>query len=205
MNRAYSRLRPKTLPIKIHAGIVESNVEPSNPIFLAFFFSIFHAMGGAAIGLGFRSLNQDLQKSKMLFIWGGLMGVVPFLFDWVFLISRGQLLYGLIGPAGWVLSMIVVGLFWQGESQRLNGSALIALFLGGAALIMGILLAPYMIHSAVQNEVGLADWIFGGIFLFMFVVIGGSIAWAGLMTLLRDSTQSQEEGKRLAGARHKRG
>jgi len=50
---------------------------PNNPLFLVFFFGIFHGFGGLAFGKGLRDLSTGNRKSINLILWGALLGIVP--------------------------------------------------------------------------------------------------------------------------------
>lgn len=163
-----------------------------NPFFLAFFFSLFHAFGGAAVGRAIRTLATEPENSLTLFIWGGIMGLGPLVFDWFFLIREGHLAYGLIGPSVFVVVALVGGFFWRGALAKLDGAAMAATTLGSASVVIGVALIPFMLTAARERQLELADWIFAPLMLLMFLGIGGGFAWTGMSAILHSRTFEQE-------------
>lgn len=163
-----------------------------NPFFLAFFFSIFHAFGGAAVGRAIRTLATEPENSVTLLIWGGVMGLGPLIFDWFFLLREGHLGYGMIGPAVFVVVALVGGFLWRGALAKLDGGAMAATMLGSAGVVIGVALIPYMLTVARERRLELADWILGPLMLLMFIGIGGGFAWTGINALRHGRTFEEE-------------
>ncbi len=157
-------------------------------LFLTVFFSIFHVLGGGAMGQAVRSAQSGSDKTAFFLLWGAGMGVPPLLFDWFFLIAQGQLIYGLVGPVLFVVTLLASA-FLQ---VKIDGPALISAALGSAAFLLGVLAIPLMLDAARQAGAGLSDYVFGACFVLMFVVIGGSFAWNGLSAIVRGISLDQE-------------
>lgn len=174
---------------------------PDNPLFLAFFFSIFHAFGGAAVGRALRTLQSEPGNSITLLIWGGIMGLGPLLFDWFFLIRENQLVYGLIGPGVFLLMILVSGLLWRGVLEEIDGKAIAATALGSAAFLIGVAITPYLIGIARTRTFGAVDWIFGTVMVLMFVGVGASFAWTGVMAIFHGHTFDDEMKRREQASR----
>ncbi|MBI5302198.1 MAG: hypothetical protein HY868_08680 [Chloroflexi bacterium] len=167
-------------------------MSPDSPLFLVFFFSIFHALGGAAVGRAIRTLQSEPQNSLTLFIWGGIMGLGPLVFDWFFLIREGELGYGMIGPAVFVVVALVGGFLWRGALEKIDGGAIASAAVGGAACLIGIMLAPYLIGIARTRQLEIADWCFGTLLVLLFVGVGASFAWTGALAIFHGHTFDEE-------------
>lgn len=164
----------------------------SNPLFLATFFSIFHGFGGAAIGRGLRTLSNEPENGTQFIFWGILMGVPPIVFDWFFLLRVGETSYGFIGPGVFVLAALITGFFWTEELDLLDQKAIGAVAMGGSALLLGLILTPYLINQALTRDLKVVDWFFGSCFLLFFILIGGGFVWNGIMALIRSTTFDEE-------------
>jgi len=162
------------------------------PLFIAVFLSIFHALGGGAVGQGLRAAQSGSNKTTFFFLWGGLMGLTPLIFDWFFLIAQGNLIYGLVGPVLFIAAALASAFL----NLNMDGGAIISAAMGTVALLLGILSIPLMLDAARASNPGLTDYIFGGCFVLMFVVIGGSFAWNGLRAIFRGVTLDDELGER---------
>lgn len=162
------------------------------PLFITVFLSIFHLLGGGAVGYAFRATQRGSNKAGFFFLWGGLMGLVPLIFDWFFLIAGGYLIYGLIGPILFIIAALASAFL----NLNIDGSAIISAALGIVAFLLGILSIPLMLDAARATNPGLTDYIFGGCFVLMFVVIGGSFAWNGLRAIFRGVTLNDELAER---------
>lgn len=158
-----------------------------NPIILVLFFGIFHLTGGLAVGKGIRERGSDKKAGGQLIAWGAIMGVTPTLFDWFFLIREGELVWGLIGPGLFIMAGILGWVFLNGELSRRNEKSIGAVLMGGTALILGLLLTPYLIQQAqIREGIGLVDYVCGGAIPLMFIFIGASFAWNGVTALRKN-------------------
>lgn len=169
------------------------------PIFITVFLSIFHALGGGAVGHGLRTAQRGSNKAGFFFLWGGLMGLVPLIFDWFFLIAQGNLLYGLVGPVLFIITALASAFL----NLNLDTSAIISAAMGTTGLLIGILSIPLMLDAAQTTNPGVADYVFAGCFVLMFVVIGGAFAWNGFGAIFRGITLDQEYAERIRSTRKK--
>ncbi|GAB4499599.1 MAG: hypothetical protein OHK003_16130 [Anaerolineales bacterium] len=161
-------------------------MEFGNPFILVAFFGIFHVIGGLSFGKGIRKKFGEAGAGNQLIAWGLLMGAVPIFFDWFFLIRAGMLLTGVIGPALFIVSAAIGGIFLNGELSRRNEKSIAAVLMGGTALMLSLLLIPYLIQQAQTREnLGLVDYLCGGSIPILFILIGASFMWTGLSAILK--------------------
>ena len=162
------------------------------PLFLVFFFGIFHLFGGLAFGRGLRDLFDSKEHKTNLILWGALMGITPTLFDWFFLIRDGQLIEGLIGPAIFILSTLISAIFLTAKLTAVHEKSIGAILMGGCALMFGLLLAPYLYQQAfsaastLQRELELADYLFGSCLLILPLLVGTGFIWNGVQAILKN-------------------
>jgi MFS family permease len=173
------------------------------PLFLAVFFSIFQGFGGLAFGRGLNTLRSQRANALALIALGTLFGLAPLLFEWFFLLRRGHSLNAVAGPVVFVVAAIIGALVPSETVEQFDNRALAATAFGGAALLLGITAAPYLIGAARANAASPGDVAFGVLWFLLFVGIGGGIAWTGLMALLHGRTFDQEarHRRRAAGRR----
>lgn len=162
------------------------------PLFLTVFLSIFHALGGGAVGQGFRAAQSGSHKATFFFLWGALMGLVPLIFDWFFLIAQGNLIYGLVGPVLFIATALASAFL----TLNIDGGAIISTALGTVAFLLGLLSIPLMLDAARGRALGTEDYAFSSCFVLMFVVIGGSFAWNGLRAIFRGVSLDDELAER---------
>jgi hypothetical protein len=161
------------------------------------FFGIFHVIGGLALGKGLRERVLDAGASNQMIAWGLIMGASPTLFDWFFLIREGALVPGLIGPASFLVAAIVGGIFFTGELSRKNEKSIAAILMGGTSLMLGLMITPYLIQQAQTREnLGLVDYVCGGLIPVFFIFIGGSFAWTGFSAIRKRRTFDEHVAER---------
>lgn len=170
-----------------------------NPFFLAFFFSIFHLLGGLALGRGLHGWRVTNENGVTLIIWGLLIGVGPFLFDWFFLLREGQILPGLVGPAIFVLAALVTFFVWTGELSRKNEKSIISLIIGMTAVLVGLGITPILITQAQTRELTLADWVFGPCIAILPFFVGINFIYLAIKAMWSkrtfDDVAAEEEEK----------
>jgi hypothetical protein len=168
----------------IHNIKIEVAMGIGEPYFLVIFFGIFHIVGGLAFGKGLRERISDKAAGNSLIVWGILMGGLPIIFSWVFLLREGYLVAGWIGPALFVVSSIFGGIFFIGELSRKNEKSIGAILMGGTSLMLGLMIASFLIKQAqTQEGLGVIDYLCGGSIPIFFIFIGGSFAWTGLTAI----------------------
>ncbi len=177
-------------------------MNPVWPLILTVFFSIFHFLGGGAVGQAVRAAQRGESTSLTLAVWGAGMGVLPIVFDWFFLILPGNLLLGLVGP----LVFIVTALASAFLNVKVDGPAVISAALGSTAFLLGIFVIPLTLDAARTREFGLEDYVGGTCLVLMFLVIGGGFAWNGFSAMLRGISLDQfySERRQKAAAPRKR-
>lgn len=163
-----------------------------SPWLLVVFFGIFHAFGGGMFGRGVRALWTEPDKAFGFVIGGTLFGLVPLLFDWFYFIQQKQVLQGVVGPALFVGAAIVSALAGRGILERFDPKALMVTGIGLAAALLGVLAIPFMLGLGEGQDVGSMEFVMGGCWVLMFVVIGSGFALSGLNALLQGRTFDQQ-------------
>src|SRR5574340_744660 len=126
-------------------------MNPFFPLLLTVFFSIFHALGGAALGQAVRAARRGSDEFTFLLLWGAGMGGLPVIFDWFFLIAQGRLIYGLVGPTLFVITTFASAFL----ELRIDGGAVVSAALGSTALLIGLFSIPLMLDGLESSNVGL--------------------------------------------------
>ena len=157
-----------------------------NPLLVLGFLSIFHLIGGMAIGLGWRQWAdawraKGLRTPPFLLLWGVLLGVLPLLFalvtrDWAVLAGQGAVLL-----VGWALA------FWLARplSQAVSRRFAIFIALGVILMVVGSLVAVLTMNASPEQF-----WqrlAFGG----LFFALGSLILAAGLAQWLRPGRRQE--------------
>ncbi len=143
------------------------------------FLSIFHLVGGIAIGLGWRqwasAWRKEVRTPPFLFIWGVLFGLLPLLFalvmrDWRLLAGQGVVLL-----IGWALAFWLAQPFGRAISRRF----LWFIVVGAILMIVGSLLAVLAMDAGAEK---IWERLASGGVLF---ALGSIILAAGLVQWLR--------------------
>lgn len=158
----------------------------NNPLFLVLFFGIFHVFGGLALGKGVRDRLAKDNKGNSLIAWGVLMGVAPALFDWVFLVNQGYVWHGLTGPVLFITAAAIAAIFFTEKLTRVHEKSIGAILMGGAALLLGLALAPYLVKQALTMDLSPADYIFGSCLLVLPLFVGFGFVWNGVTAILKN-------------------
>jgi len=155
------------------------------PLFLLGFLSIFHIIGGIALGTALRNIWKMLRRqggsaSGLFFlVWGGMFACIPLAFGtaddvpvWIF---PTQLAI--------VIVTVTVTAFWEGAIQEwakplLNVSVGMMVF-GGIFMGAGLLFGSIFAKEA-------EDLFFGLMFVGIFGLVGLGIFLFGLFSLFKD-------------------
>lgn len=163
-----------------------------SPWFLVIFFGIFHAFGGAMFGRGVRALWTEPDKALGFVIGGALFGFVPLMFDWFYFIQQHQVVQGVVGPALFVGTALLSALAGRGILKRIDPKALMVTGIGVAAALLGVLAIPFLLEPGEGRDIGSMEYVMGGCWVFMFIVIGSGFALSGLNALLHERTFDQQ-------------
>lgn len=174
-------------------------MNPFFPLLLTVFFGIFHFLGGVALGQAVRAARGGLDPWSLL-VWGVGMGGLPVIFDWFFLIAQGHLIYGLIGPCLFVITTLASAFL----ELKIDGGAIISAAVGSAGFLIGLFPIPLMLDRSKTFDLGMTDYLFGGCFALLFVVIGGSFAWSGFSAIMRGISLDQAHAEREQKVKHSR-
>ena len=162
-----------------------------NPLLLVSFFSAFHLLGGLAFGKGLRDT-----ESKQLILWGGFMGITPIVFDWAFLIREDMLFYGLIGPTVFVIAGILGYSLLTTKFSKANEKSIGAIMMGASSLLIGLILAPYLINQVLTLDLQPADYLFGSCLLVLPILVGIGFIWSGFTAILKKRTYDEHVAER---------
>ncbi len=173
---------------------------PYFPLLLTVFFGVFHVLGGGALGQSIRAARRGSDQAIPLVLWGAFMGGLPLVFDWFFLVAQDHLVYGLIGPVLFVVTT-VASAFLDLVNE---GPAVVSAALGSAGFLIGLLSIPLMLDRAKEFDVGVTDYLFGGLFVLLFVLIGGAVAWNGISELLLSISFDRTHAERERDPKHAR-
>ncbi|MBI4671179.1 MAG: hypothetical protein HY741_05870 [Chloroflexi bacterium] len=173
-------------------------------LLLVVFFGIFHVFGGALFGRGIRARREHSGDARPFLVGGAVFGIAPVIFDFAFFIPQGAIVWGLIGPALFVLAALISAFVWEGPFEEIDTRALISLGMGSGAVLLGVFGALFMWNAAQTSNPGLVDYIMGGVWTCMFVGIGGSFAWAGLSAILHHRTLDEENKFRERAAKRRK-
>ncbi len=168
-------------------------MNPVWPLILTVFFSLFHFLGGVAVGQAVRAAQRGSTTAITLAVWGAGMGVLPVVFDWFFLIRPGDWVYGLIGPIVFILAAFGSAFL----ELKVDGAAVLSAALGSTAFLLGIFVIPLTVDAASTRTFGLEDYVGGTCLVLMFVIIGGSFAWSGFSAMLRGISLDRLYSERL--------
>lgn len=172
-------------------------MELNSPYFLVVFFGIFHMIGGLAFGKGIRERLTGAKTGYKLMVWGAIMGILPMIFDWFFLIRVDKIMAGTVGPALFILAVILGGIFFTKELSRKHEQSIVAILMGGTAFMLGSMLIPYLIQQAqTRDNLGLVDYLCGGFIPFIFILVGFSFIWTGISAMRKNLTFDEHIAER---------
>lgn len=175
----------------------EVTMSIGNPLILVVFFGIFHVIGGLGLGKGIRERITDPKAGNQLIAWGLIMGALPIVFDWFFLIRVGHFISGLVGPTLFIIAALVGGIHFTGELSRKNEKSIGAIMMGGTALMLGLMLTPYLIQQAgTRDDLGLVDYLCGGSIPVFFILIGTNFVWTGFTAIRKHLTFDERIAER---------
>lgn len=142
------------------------------------FLSIFHVIGGAALGLTVRGwvdnpTRENLGGRIFLLVWGGMFGCMPLTFG---LQEEPRLL---IAQLAVLLTAFAVPYFWRDRLRELASEQyIVMLVFGGIFLLAGLIAGSFMIREG--------EWLVALLFGGIFSLVGGGIFFGGLKQLFGD-------------------
>jgi hypothetical protein len=139
------------------------------------FISIFHVIGGAALGITLRGwannpTRENLFRRAFFLVWGGMFGCMPLVFG----VENGTLAVQVVV----LLIAIAVPFFWLDRLREMFSDQNVVLVgFGGIFLIAGLVAGGALLRER--------EWLFAALFGGIFSLVGGGIFFAGLRNLLR--------------------
>lgn len=139
------------------------------------FFSLFHVIGGAALGITLRGwvnnpTRENLFGRFFFLIWGGMFGCIPLAIG----IENGTMAVQIVI----LLIAIVVPFIWLDHLREMvSDKNVVMVGFGGIFLIAGLVAGGAMFRER--------EWLFAALFGGIFSLVGGSIFVSGLLNLMR--------------------
>lgn len=141
------------------------------------FVSIFHIIGGIAVGVGLRRLYHGLSLQPLFFlVWGGFFGGMPLLIGASELAEKGMLIFFVAEIAILLGTILVAALIPDWIIDGFKSTSIYLMLFGGAFLIVGLLAGL----STLREQL-----LAGLILLFLFGGTGVAILAIGLRQLLK--------------------
>ncbi len=142
------------------------------------FVSLFHIIGGIAIGVGLRRLFRGISCQPVFFlVWGGLFGGMPLFIGAAELAAKGQLLFFSVEIVILVATILLVALTPDWIAEAFRSQSIYLMLFGSIFLIVGI-------------GAGLAAWqeqfVTGLILILVFGGTGALILMLGFRMLLKE-------------------
>lgn len=102
--------------------------------------SLFHIIGGIALGTALRQLLHRRIACNALFlmVWGGMFGITPFLFGAVFFGPHGNLLYLGLEIATFIIPVLVVVLIPDWFLESFDSKRIVPVAMGALFVVIGI-------------------------------------------------------------------
>lgn len=147
-----------------------------NPWFPIAFLSLFHLLGGAAVGIALWDLRLGHEPNKMLLVWGLLFGGLPMLAA----LGWPAMLPFQLGE--FVLAAGVTCFFWDRIRDLVGQTGVIVTLLGGVFFVSGCAAVGLLLP---QREYLMAA---------LFGVLFGGVGLAGLVFGLRQTLHPPADG-----------
>jgi hypothetical protein len=142
------------------------------------FLSIFHVIGGAALGATVRAwldspTRQNLGRHVFFLIWGGMFGCMPLAFG----LQEGG--WMVVAQSAVLVTAFAVPFFWRDRLRELASQQfIIMLVFGGVFLVAGLVAGGAMLREG--------EWLVALLFGGIFSLVGGGIFFGGLKQLFSD-------------------
>jgi hypothetical protein len=149
----------------------------TSPLAQVGFFSLFHLIGGIAIGSALRGLRNGFSGNTIFFfVWGGMFGCMPLAIGWNAFGATGRPeLFAL--EVGTLIAAILITAFMPDTMLESLKSPLVApIAFGGLFMLIGIGAGAIMIQTDL-----LPALLFGG----CFAGAGGLVFISGLAKVLK--------------------
>lgn len=145
------------------------------------FLSIFHVIGGVALGITLRGwVNEPTLKnllSRVMFlVWGSGFGCLPLAF--AFDNAPDQISLVLAVQSAILLTAIAIPFFWLDRLRELaSDKSVVATTIGGIFLVVGLVAGSSLLRGG--------EWLGGLLFGGTFTLVGGGVLWHGLRSAFK--------------------
>lgn len=156
-----------------------------NPLFLLGFFSIFHLIGGGAIGATLRrwvqrGLQAGIVNSLFMLVWGGMFGCMPLAFGLQPMAENGLPLWLLPAQVTVLVTAIAVSYFFFEQIRaKFFRTSFFLMGFGAIFAVAGLGAGSAVKHSGEDPLTGL---MFSG----LFFAVGAAIFYAGWWQFLQE-------------------
>ena len=147
------------------------------------FISIFHVIGGVALGITLRGWASDPTRENLggrvfFLVWGSMFGCMPLVFG----LQTG--LSMLAAQLAVLLVAIAVPFFWLERLRELTSDQNVVMIgFGGIFLIAGLAAGGFLLREG--------EWLFAALFGGTFTLLGGGFFLGGLLKLLRGVSEDE--------------
>ena len=147
------------------------------------FISIFHVIGGVALGTTLRGwadnpTRENLGGRVFFLVWGSMFGCMPLVFG----LQTGFSM--LAAQLAVLLVAIVVPFFWLERLRELvSDQNVVRIGFGGIFLIAGLAAGGFLLREG--------EWLFAVLFGGTFTLLGGGFFLSGLLKLLRGASEDK--------------
>ncbi len=141
----------------------------SDALRLLGFLSIFHILGGIAIGVALRRLLVGNGSNFIFFLlWGGVFGGLPFVIGINEFLQEGMVYFVIVQLIVFCGAILITVFFPAWMFESINSPSNVAIAFGGLFMLIGFGVAASMVGQDTFNALIIAC-LFGGSGAFMFI------------------------------------
>lgn len=153
-----------------------------SPIIILAFLSLFHVLGGGAIGMAFRDIrlgNKGCRDSFFFIVWGSMFGGIP-------------LFFGISAPTLFPIQVLILLVsffatffFWDQIKDILGKTAIMTMIVGGVFFVVGCAAVGFLVKTGDLIMAILFGLVFGG--------LGGVLVYIGFRKSQEPPNDQEDE------------